>query len=172
MSTLTYDRIKDCFVRQLESQGLVSLDTGRHKQLSDAVDSLAESLRRFITEEKPEIAAVLPKADPAASADEVALWLPEIALPNGWRFWQIPSVAHGAGRAVFPHYDVVEGRPVAGIAHIKLQTPDKTLIDIQFKPDDGMVKLAEMVKFTIDEFGKSADAEQLAVDAANESEAQ
>lgn len=159
MSTLTYDRIKDSFVRQLESLGLVSLDSSRHKQLSEAVDSLADCIRKFVNEEQPEVAEALPKADPLASADDVAAWLPEITLPQGWKFWQVPSAAHGAGRAVFAVYDPVTQSPVTGRAHIKLQAPDGVLIGITVKPDDGKDALVELVNFTISEYGKPSGEE-------------
>lgn len=151
---ITYDRIKGSFVQQLESLGLVSLDQGRHKQLSDAVDGLADNLRKFLSDEQPALVAVKPLAEPAASADDVVEWLPAIELPAGWSFWKVPSTGHGAGRAVFAHYDNVNGTVVAGVAHVKLLTPDAKLIDIQLKPDDGIAAFRESVKFAVEEYTK------------------
>jgi hypothetical protein len=160
---LSYERIKSSFVQGLESLGIVSLDPGRHKQLGEAVDSLSESIRKFLTEEQPEVVAAAPKADPAASADDVTSWLNDKELPKGWRFWQIPSTGHAPGRAVFAHYDVVTQSPVAGIAHVKLETPDKRLIDIQFKPDAGFAAFDELVEFAIKDYLNPPVAESEAV---------
>jgi hypothetical protein len=152
--SLTYDRIKDSFVRALESAGLVSLDPGRHKTLTDLVDQHTEAVRKFLTQEQPEVVAQAPKADPAASADDAAEWLPEIKLPEGWSFRQIPSTAHGAGASVFAHYDKATGTPVAGVAHVHLISPDKSIVDVRFKPDEGKAALVELVNHAVENFNK------------------
>lgn len=161
MSTLTYDRIKDSFIRQLESLGLVSLDPGRHKQLSEAVDAHTEAVRKFLSEEQPEVATQVPKVDPAASANDTAGWLEDIELPKHWSFRQIPTTAHGAGRAIFAHYDVATQTPLAGIAHVHLIAPDQQIVDIRFKPDEGIEALRQLINEAIEDYGKEEEPIQL-----------
>lgn len=154
MSTLTYDRIKEGFVRALESAGLVSLDTGRHKTLIELCDAHTEAVRKFLTEETPEAVAQAPKADPTVGANEVAAWLGDVELAKDWKFYQVPTTHHGAGRAVFAHYDVESGTPIAGVVHVKLVTPDNHLLDLQFKPADGEESFKALVASTIEMYGK------------------
>ena len=156
MPSLPYDRIKGSFVRQLESLGLVSLDTSRHKILSEAVDSLCASLRKMFSEDEPEAKAAGVKAAPEASADDATAWVDDLApkLPEPWKFRVIPSAHMGAGRAVFAHYDVATGTPVHGIAHVHLIAPDKRIVDVRFKPDEGQKAFDALVGFAISNYGK------------------
>lgn len=148
---LTYEQVRESFVRHIESLGLVSLDTARHEQLSGCADIFAEGLRKFFAEENPALVALTTKADPVADADDAAKWLDEIELPKGWSFRKIPSTHAGAGTSVFAHYEVKDevNQVVPGVAHAHLVGPDGTITDIRFRPDEGRDKFGELVSFAI-----------------------
>lgn len=140
MDISNLDRIKESFVRQLESAGLISISPAKHVALNAMVDQFASNLLAP-TQETISVHAANAKLDVIDSdAGYNDTWLNKLekTLPDGWHVFARPSTFSGAGERVFPHYELVNGNAtlVAGVLHIHL-VKDEERVDVAFKPVEG-----------------------------------